>query len=63
MRQYAVDGNFTADHLAQRRPEDDVWLADGTGFMVSRADYLAHLKIAKTYKEVRDISSQVFVYD
>jgi hypothetical protein len=53
IRQYAVDGNFTADHLKQKHPEDDVWLTDGTGFIVSRNDYLEHLKIAKTYKEVK----------
>jgi hypothetical protein len=49
-----MDGNFTADHLKQKRPDDDVWLTDGTGFMVSRAEYMDHLNIAKTYKEVSE---------
>jgi hypothetical protein len=47
-----MDGNFTAVHQKQRRPEDDTWLVDGEGFMVSRHPYVEHLKTAKVYKEV-----------
>jgi hypothetical protein len=47
------DGNFSAEHLKMRRPEDDVALADGTGFMVGDVDYKAHLKVAKEVKEVK----------
>lgn len=51
-RGFVKDGNFTAVHQVQKRPEDDVWMADGTGFMVGRERYQAHLKVAKEYKEV-----------
>jgi hypothetical protein len=51
-RGFVKDGNFTAVHQVQKRPEDDVWIADGTGFIVSRERYQAHLKVAKEYKEV-----------
>lgn len=51
-RGYVVDGNFTAVHQKQRRPEDDVWLTNGTGFMTGQPDYLHHLSIAKEHKHV-----------
>ncbi|TFK60073.1 hypothetical protein BDN72DRAFT_550274 [Pluteus cervinus] len=46
MRSFVMDGNFTANHLAQKRPEDDVWLAKGTGMMTKRETYNAHLAVA-----------------
>ncbi|KAG1877557.1 hypothetical protein F4604DRAFT_1924204 [Suillus subluteus] len=33
MRRYVVDGNFTAQHMKMKIPEDDVSLADGKGYM------------------------------
>jgi hypothetical protein len=45
------DGNFTAVHLIQKNPDDDVWLAEGQGFMASQERYQNHLKVAKEYKE------------
>jgi hypothetical protein len=51
-RGFVMDGNFTAVHQKQKRPEDDVWLVDGEGFMVGRHPYVEHLKTAKVYKEV-----------
>lgn len=47
-----MDGNFTAVHQRQKRPEDDVDLADGHGFLVKNEPYKEHLKVAKEYKEV-----------
>ena len=42
-RTIVVDGNFHADHLKSRNPEDDVALADGHAFMVETGPYLEHL--------------------
>ncbi|TFK61330.1 hypothetical protein BDN72DRAFT_778352, partial [Pluteus cervinus] len=44
-RSFVVDGNFVANHLKQKRPEDDVWLAAGTGMMTKRGPYEAHLAL------------------
>jgi hypothetical protein len=46
MRSFVADGNFSADHVKQKRPADDVWLLDGAGMMTDRRRYAAHLKIA-----------------
>lgn len=48
-----MDGNFTAEHLRTRRPDDDVWLGDGHGFMVAEARYKIHLAAAKESKQVK----------
>lgn len=47
-----MDGNFTANHLQQRRPEDDVKLSDGQAMMTPSGNYQAHLRIAKDYHDV-----------
>lgn len=52
MRSFVVDGNFTANHIKQARPNDDVWLIDGEGMMTKRASYEAHIKSAKDIKDV-----------
>ncbi|CAA7269613.1 unnamed protein product [Cyclocybe aegerita] len=46
-----VDGNFTADHLRQKRPADNVWLSEGQGMTTSWKPYHDHLKIARETKE------------
>lgn len=43
-----MDGNFSAEHLKMRRPEDDVILSDGDD------TYKKHLAVAIEHKEVRD---------
>ncbi|KAI6156251.1 hypothetical protein EDD17DRAFT_1779701 [Pisolithus thermaeus] len=35
MRQYVMDGNFTAQHMKMNKPELDVALSDGKGYMRS----------------------------
>lgn len=47
-----VDGNFHADHLKMRHPEDDVALADGCAFMVETGPYEEHLRESKDVKQV-----------
>lgn len=51
LRQLIFDGNFSQAHLAQRTPDDDVWLTDGELLMAARARYLEHLKVAIEIKE------------
>jgi len=41
-----MDGNFQAEHMRIKNPEDDIPLSDGTGFMVSKEPYKSHLKSA-----------------
>jgi len=47
-----MDGNFSAEHMAMRDPDNDVALADGTAFMVGKADYKAHLSAAVEDQQV-----------
>ena len=52
-----MDGNFQAEHMKMRNPENDVPLSDGTGFMVIRAPYELHLKSAVERRQVSTIGS------
>ena len=47
-----LDGNFSASHLKQCCPEDDVWLTGRDGMMVERTRYAEHLAITIEIKEV-----------
>ncbi|KAI6007523.1 hypothetical protein F5J12DRAFT_905459 [Pisolithus orientalis] len=51
MRQYVMDGNFTAQHMKMNKPELDVSLSDGTGYMVAEEPYQAHLEQSLDNKE------------
>lgn len=51
-RGFVLDGNFSCNHKVQRRPEDDVWLKSGQGYMVERGRYANHLASAPDIKEV-----------
>ncbi|KAI6124226.1 hypothetical protein EDD16DRAFT_1703920 [Pisolithus croceorrhizus] len=53
MRQYVIDGNFTAQHMKMNKPELDVALSDGKGYMVSEGPYQNHLQQSLDSKEVR----------
>jgi hypothetical protein len=52
MRSVVVDGNFKADHVRQKRPDDDIWLTAGEGIFTERTRYFEHLAIAEETKEV-----------
>jgi len=52
MRRYVVDGNFTAQHMKMNKPELDVFLSDGNGYMVSESPYQKHLMQSLDSKEV-----------
>ncbi|KAI6026681.1 hypothetical protein BKA83DRAFT_4124303 [Pisolithus microcarpus] len=43
-RTVVMDGNFKAEHMHERQPDDQVWLMDGRGFMVTNPPYRAYLK-------------------
>ncbi|KAI6167642.1 hypothetical protein EDD17DRAFT_1750999 [Pisolithus thermaeus] len=51
MRQYVIDGNFTAQHMKMNKPELDVALSDGKGCMVSEGPYQNHLQQSLDSKE------------
>lgn len=51
-----MDGNFQAEHMRMRNPENDVPLSDGVGFMVSKKPYELHLKSAVERRQVSFIS-------
>ncbi|KAI0316544.1 hypothetical protein OF83DRAFT_1060179 [Amylostereum chailletii] len=52
MRSFVMDGNFSAEHLRSRAPEDDVVLADGTGYMVATDEYEQRLASAPDEQKV-----------
>jgi hypothetical protein len=56
MRGFIMDGNFQAEHMKMRNPENDVPLSEGTGFMVSRIPYELHLQSAFERRQVRLVS-------
>ncbi|GBE79978.1 hypothetical protein SCP_0211800 [Sparassis crispa] len=43
---FVIDGNFSAEHMKMKHPEEDVALSDGQAFMVGQEDYKAHLAVA-----------------
>jgi hypothetical protein len=56
MRGFIMDGNFQAEHMKMRNPENDVPLSEGTGFMVSQKPYESHLKSAAERRQVSPIA-------
>jgi hypothetical protein len=55
MRGFMMDGNFQAEHMKMRNPENDVPLSDGAGFMVSKKPYELHLKSVVERRQVWSI--------
>jgi hypothetical protein len=51
-RTLVADGNFTADHMKMRCPEEDVPLTHGYGYMVEEHRYKEHLGNTTELKEV-----------
>ena len=58
-RNMVVDGNFHAEHMKMRRGDEDVALADGTGFMVGEAAYQAHLKSSGQSARIEQMGKEV----
>ena len=55
MQSLVADGNFTANHIKQQRPQDDIWLSNREGMMMAREPYATHIKSAKASKDVGSI--------
>ena len=46
-RTITVDGNFHADHIKMRKPESDVMLTNGQGYMVEAVGYGEYLSVVQ----------------
>jgi hypothetical protein len=57
-----VDGNFHADHIKMRRPELDVMLTNGQGYMADDIDYKDYLSVAKEPRVVSISCIAVFIF-
>ena len=56
MRGFMMDGNFQAEHMRMRDPQNDVPLSYGSGFMVRKEPYESHLKSAVERRQVKSVS-------
>lgn len=61
-RTITVDGNFHADHIKMRRPDLDIALTNGQGFMVEDSKYREYLSVAKEPKLVCFSSYSPFLF-
>ncbi|KAF8547467.1 hypothetical protein OG21DRAFT_1527140 [Imleria badia] len=55
-RTFIMDGNFKAEHLQERRPDDQIWLMDGLGYTVTWPTYKAYLKCTHHPEKVTEIA-------
>ena len=53
-RSIVIDGNFSAEHLKMRRPEEDVALSPGGRYMVEPKRYELHLNTGVEFKQVSE---------
>jgi len=60
-RTITVDGNFHADHIKMRRPDLDIMLTNGRGYMVEDEKYKEYLSVAKEPRLVSQSRSFIFV--
>ena len=51
-RSIVIDGNFSAEHLKMRQPEEDIALSPGGRYMVEPKRYELHLGTGKEIKQV-----------
>jgi hypothetical protein len=61
-RTVAVDGNFHADHIKMRRPDLDIALSKGQGYMVEDTRYTEYLTVAQEPRLVRESIHLTLVY-
>jgi len=63
-RTITVDGNFHADHIKMRRPDRDIMLTNGQGYMVEDEKYQEYLSVAKEPRLVSRLESYIlFPFD
>jgi hypothetical protein len=48
-----ADGNFKLENVVTKKPEEDVYLSDGRGYMVEDAVYQEHIKASIEIKQVQ----------
>jgi hypothetical protein len=60
-RTITVDGNFHADHIKMRRPDLDIMLTNGQGYMVEEKRYKDYLDVAKEPRLVCELSYSTFL--
>jgi hypothetical protein len=51
-RSIVIDGNFSAEHLKMKQPEEDIALSPGERYMVEPKRYELHLNTGKEVKQV-----------
>ena len=51
-RSIVIDGNFSAEHLKMKQPEEDIALSPGGRYMVEPKRYELHLSTGKEVKQV-----------
>ncbi|KIK72726.1 hypothetical protein PAXRUDRAFT_21652 [Paxillus rubicundulus Ve08.2h10] len=52
-----MDGNFKAKHMHDKKPDDQVFLMDGKGYIVGQKKYHDYLKAAKDAPERSDCNN------
>lgn len=60
-RTITVDGNFHADHIKMRRPDLDVGLTNGRGFMVEERRYQQYLSFVQEPTFVGRVTYLAFI--
>jgi hypothetical protein len=51
-RNIVVDGNFSLEQMKMKKPNQDIFLNDGCGYMVASAPYQRHLQDSTESREV-----------
>ena len=51
-RSIVIDGNFSAEHLKMKQPQDDIALSPGGRYMVEPKRYELHLDTGKEFNQV-----------
>ena len=59
-RSIVIDGNFSAEHLKMKQPEEDVALSPGGRYMVEPNRYELHLNTGKEVKQV-SIYQEIYI--
>ncbi|KAF8545678.1 hypothetical protein OG21DRAFT_1428852, partial [Imleria badia] len=60
---YVVDGNFTAQHMKMKRPQDDIALSDCLAYMMEEKPYQNHVSSAPDNKEKSTCQNHCAVND
>ena len=54
-----MDGNFHADHIKMHRPDMDVMLTNGQGYMVEEVGYKEYMSVAR---ECHVVGSNIMLF-